>query len=96
MSVNTIRGGYMQTDRREFLERMTVGAAALALPFTSALVYTWEWSLDQVSWTTALQTSKAKAVLSGLTVGKVYYFRFRVLTRKGKQDPSQVVNLLVH
>lgn len=27
----------MQTDRREFLERMTVGAAALALPFTAAL-----------------------------------------------------------
>lgn len=27
----------MQTDRREFLERMTAGAAALALPFTSAL-----------------------------------------------------------
>ena len=26
----------MQTDRREFLERMTVGAAALAMPFTSA------------------------------------------------------------
>lgn len=26
----------MQTDRREFLERMTVGAAALAIPFTSA------------------------------------------------------------
>jgi intracellular sulfur oxidation DsrE/DsrF family protein len=30
----------MQTDRREFLERMTVGAAALAMPFASAFAGT--------------------------------------------------------
>jgi intracellular sulfur oxidation DsrE/DsrF family protein len=32
----------MNTDRRDFLERLTVGAAALAIPFTSALGETGE------------------------------------------------------
>jgi hypothetical protein len=34
-------------------------------------------------------------VISGLTPGQTYYFRFRALTRKGMRDWSQVVSLIV-
>ena len=56
-----------------------------------ALLYFWEVSVDQKVWTVALDTSRAQAVLSGLTVGQTYYFRFRVRTRKGMTDYSQVL-----
>jgi hypothetical protein len=61
----------------------------------SSATYYWEYSLDQVSWTSAPETMQASTVVVGLTPGKVYYFRFRTLTRKGKGDYSQVVSLMV-
>ncbi len=39
---------------------------------------------------------KARLVLSGLTPGQLYYFRFRAQTRKGPVDYSQIVSLMVH
>ena len=60
-----------------------------------ALLYFWELSLDQKVWTVALDTSAARAVLSGLTVGQTCYFRFRARTRKGLTDYSQVLSHVV-
>jgi hypothetical protein len=42
------------------------------------------------------ETMKAVTVISGLTPGQTYYFRFRALTRKGMRDWSQIVSLLVY
>ena len=42
------------------------------------------------------QTMKTKLVVTGLTPGQTYYFRFRAHTRKGDIDYSQVVSLMVH
>jgi hypothetical protein len=67
---------------------------ALAVP--SALVYYWELSVDQVTWSAASQTAPARTTIAGLTPGKVYYFRFHAFRRDGGMtDPSQVVNLMV-
>ena len=61
-----------------------------------ATVYSWEYSLDQESWTPLAVTRKARTELSGLTAASTYYFRFRANTRAGMQDYSQVVSLVVH
>lgn len=61
----------------------------------SSATYYWELSGDQVNWSTVPETMQASTVISGLTAGKVYYFRFRALTRKGKGDYSQIVSLMV-
>jgi hypothetical protein len=78
-------------------EGPNVGTVLLvALAVAGALVYTWEWSLDQVTWTAVPQTSKARTLLLGLTPGKVHYFRFRVFKRDGTtSDNSQVVSFMV-
>ena len=66
---------------------------ARAIP--KALLYFWELSVDQKVWSPALDTSSANAVLTGLTAGQTYYFRFRTRTRKGMTDYSQVLSHLV-
>jgi hypothetical protein len=38
---------------------------------------------------------KHVTVISGLTPGQTYYFRFRALTRLGMRDWSQVITLIV-
>jgi hypothetical protein len=58
-------------------------------------VYTWQYSLNQVDWTSAPETFKASLLLTGLTPETRYYFRFRALTRAGAIDFSQVVSLFV-
>jgi hypothetical protein len=57
--------------------------------------YFWEYSLDQVTWTSVPETIRASTTIDGLPWAKVSYFRFRALTRAGKGDYSQVVSLLV-
>ncbi len=57
--------------------------------------YYWAYSVDQVTWVPVKDTMKASTVITGLTSAKVYYFRFRAMTRKGDRDWSQVVSLLV-
>lgn len=59
-------------------------------------LYYWELSSDQKTWISAPDTFQASTVISGLTPGQVYYFRFRVRTRAGMSDYSQIVSLLVH
>ena len=68
----------------------------IALAVESAMVYTWEYSLDQQAWTAVPQTAQARTSITGLTPGKVYYFRFRVFKRDGTTtDASQVVSFMV-
>jgi len=59
-------------------------------------VYSWEYSLDQSSWTRLPETMQTRTEVAGLTSAEVYYFRFRALTRAGWQDYSPVMSLLVH
>jgi hypothetical protein len=70
-----------------------VHLVARAVP--KALLYFWEVSVDQKVWSVALDTSAAQAVVTGLTVGQTYYFRFRVRDRKGMTDYSQVLSHVV-
>ena len=61
-----------------------------------SVVYSWEYSLDQATWTPIPDTMKARTEVSGLTPNSMHYFRFSAFTRAGKQDSSQVVSLFVH
>ena len=82
-----VRAGYGPTSGSVWLDLLRLAPIA---------TYFWEFSLDQKTWTSAPETMKAKLLLTGLTPGQVYYFRFRAHTRKGPVDYSQVVSLLVH
>ena len=70
-------------------------AQLIARAVDNGLLYFWELSLDQTAWAVALDTSSARAVLTGLTVGQTYYFRFRTRTRKGMTDYSQILSHMV-
>ena len=71
-------------------------ALLIALAVDKAVSYTWEYSSDKLTWTISGQTGQADTMISGLTPGKVYYFRFRVLLRdRTVTDPSQVVEFMV-
>jgi hypothetical protein len=61
-----------------------------------SVLYSWEYSQDQATWTPVPDTMKARTVVSGLTSASTYFFRFRTFTRAGQQGYSQVVSLLVH
>jgi hypothetical protein len=58
--------------------------------------YYWQFSLDGKNWQSAPETMKHLTVISGLTSGQTYYFRFRALTRKGMRDWSPAITLLVY
>jgi hypothetical protein len=58
--------------------------------------YYWQFSLDSKNWTSAPETMKHVTVISGLTSGQTYYFRFRALTRLGMRDWSPAITLLVY
>jgi hypothetical protein len=57
--------------------------------------YYWQYSLDGKTWTSWPETMKATALITGLTVGSIYSFRSRALTRGGATDFSQVVTHVV-
>jgi hypothetical protein len=57
--------------------------------------YYWQFSLDSKNWTSVPETMKHVTVISGLTPGQTYYFRFRALTRRGMRDWSQIVSIIV-
>jgi hypothetical protein len=75
----------------------TAGTAlATALAVDQATAYFWEVSADQQSFAVGATTSQAHATLSGLTPGKLYYFRLRALKRDGTMTSySQVVSFMV-
>jgi hypothetical protein len=58
--------------------------------------YYFQFSLDNKSWTSVPETMKHVTIITGLTPGQTYYFRFRALTRKGMRDWSQIVSLIAH
>ena len=58
-------------------------------------VYSWEYSVDQATWTCVPETRKARTELSGLQSACTYSFRYCASTRAGQKDYSQVVSLLV-
>jgi hypothetical protein len=80
----------------EVRQGVTSGVVSLiALAVASATGYFWESSVDQVTWTAGSPTSQASGSIAGLTPGKVYYFRFRALTRdEGLTEYSQVVSFM--
>jgi hypothetical protein len=61
-----------------------------------SVLYSWEHSLDQSSWTPIPDTMKARTEVSGLTPHSKHYFRFIPLTRAGRKGYSHVVSLFVH
>jgi hypothetical protein len=67
----------------------------IAAAIAGALTYTFESSLDQVTWSTGIQTGKVRGTITGLTPGKVYYFRFLAFKKDGTTYQSQVVYLMV-
>jgi hypothetical protein len=72
------------------------GAVLLvALAAAKQAGYVFEYSTDQRTWVACPLVFKAKTVISGLTVGTTYYFRFQAQTRKGLQDRSTVVSFVV-
>ena len=67
----------------------------IALAIVGALTYTFEWSLDQTNWS-PLQSGKTRVTISGLTPGKLYWFRVRAFLRDGTTtDPVHAVSLIV-
>jgi hypothetical protein len=57
--------------------------------------YSWQYSTDQKTWSSVPQTMIAKAGVSGLTSGTVYYFRVQALTTAGEANWSQIVSTMV-
>jgi hypothetical protein len=55
-----------------------VRLVALAVP--DAITYIWEWSWNEVDWSTTT-TGESYVTLEGLTPGKLYTFRFRCFLR---------------
>jgi hypothetical protein len=70
---------------------VTLHAKAVAPSAT----YYWQFSLDQQTWTNVPETMRASTVIAGLTATRMYFFRFRALTRTREVGFSQVVNLFV-
>jgi hypothetical protein len=70
-------------------------AIVVLLAVAQTLIYTYEWSVDQVTWQ-SMTSGQARATISGLTPGKLYWFRARAFLRDGTTtDPVGLVNLIV-
>ncbi len=85
-------------DRPELAAKQGAATGAVLLVAKAAAkraAYTWQYSLDQKTWTTMPVTMQAKASVSGLTAATLYYFRVQALTTAGLGDWSQTVALLV-
>ena len=55
-------------------------AKAVALSVLSAILYQFEWSTDQTTWTTGT-SHKVTLPITGLTSGKKYWFRVKAYLR---------------
>jgi hypothetical protein len=67
----------------------------VAKAIADASCYYWQYSVNQTAWTSGPETSKATLTIPGLTPGQTYWFRFRVLTRKGLTEWSQPISHLI-
>jgi hypothetical protein len=67
----------------------------ILLAVAQTLTYTYEWSVDQVTWQ-SMTAGQARVTISGLTPGKLYWFRARAFLRDGTTtDPVGLVDLIV-
>jgi hypothetical protein len=57
-------------------------AVVTALAILHALTYGFEWSLDQLTWSTTT-SGQARTTFTGLAPGKMYWFRVRAFLRDG-------------
>jgi hypothetical protein len=58
--------------------------------------YEWQMSTDAgETWIDLPSTMQARTLVAGLEPGKTYWFRHRILTRKGQGDWSGAISLLV-
>jgi hypothetical protein len=70
-------------------------AIVILLAIAQTLTYTYEWSLDQVTWQ-SLTTGHTRVTFPGLVPGKLYWFRARAFLRNGTTtDPVGLVSLIV-
>jgi hypothetical protein len=67
----------------------------VALAILNALIYDWDWSLDQVVWSCS-RTGEANTTVTGLMPGKTYYFRVRAFLRGNTTtDYEQTISFMV-
>ena len=70
-------------------------AIVILLAVAQTLIYTYEWSLDQVTWQSTT-SGHARVTILGLTPGKLYWFRARAFLRDDTTtDPVGLVALIV-
>ena len=70
-------------------------AIVILLAVARMLFYTYEWSVDQVTWQ-SLTAGRTRVTIAGLTPGKLYWFRARAFLRDGTTtDPVGLVELIV-
>ena len=70
-------------------------ALAQLISVAMSIMHFWEMSVDQKVWSKALDTEHIKGMISGLTPGQIYYFRFRSYVRgTGYTSYSQTFSLV--
>ena len=70
-------------------------AIVILLAVAQTLTYTYQWSLDQVTWQ-SMTSGHTRVTISGLTPGKLYWFRAVAFLRNGTTtDPVGLVDLIV-
>ncbi len=75
--------------------RASGSALVILLAVAQSLTYTYEWSLDQVTWQ-SMTSGKTRVTIAGLTSAKLYWFRARAFLRDGTTtDPVGLVDLIV-
>jgi hypothetical protein len=67
----------------------------MALAVAHTAMYFWEYSLDQLTWTSLPSTLRCKTTVADLVPGQLYFFRFRAHTWKGLGDVSDAVKCRV-
>jgi hypothetical protein len=70
-------------------------AIVILLAVAQTLIYTYEWSLDQVTWQ-SMTSGHTRVTIAGLTPGKLYWIRARAFLRNGTTtDLVGTVDLIV-
>jgi hypothetical protein len=85
-----LKGGFMVKQGR-----VSGSARMIAKAERTRASYEFQYSLDEKTWVSAETTVKAHQDVTGLVPGRVYFFRYRSVTKAGVGDWSQVVSLLV-
>jgi hypothetical protein len=70
-------------------------ARLIAVAEKTRASYDWEYSTDGTSWIRLDSTVRANTTVEGLIPGKMYFFRYRTVTKAGTSNWSQVISLRV-